>query len=204
MTTAVQQEVADAAAYARVQAANQQQIIGKLLHDLRNPVHSLRIAVELFNRLAQPQADAAALLPRVGRYAPGAQTAIEALSQQTERLGVYLHPPRRPALQLLVVNDCLKEIVTLLRDAAEPVEIDVRSRLADDVGVLADRPRLGHALLAWMRQSANRTLAANANEDGVWIAAGPGESAPADPDVRALLESAGGRLTDARVLFRRA
>jgi hypothetical protein len=200
MSTAAPDEIADAAPYARVQTANQQQIIGKLLHDLRNPVHSLRITVELFNRLAQPQADAAALLPRAARYAPGAQTAIEALSLQTERLAAYLQPPRRPALQPLALNGCFMEIAALLRDAVEPVEIDVRSGLADDVLVLADRPRLGHALLAWMRQSADRTLAADENEGDVWVAAG----APADPDVRSMLEAAGGRIADARVLFRRA
>jgi signal transduction histidine kinase len=199
-TAAVPEEIVDAAPYARVQAANQRQIIGKLLHDLRNPVHSLRITVELFNRLAQPQADAAALLPRAARYAPGAQTAIEALAQQTERLGAYLQPPRRPALQPLALNGCLMEIAALLRDAVEPVAIVVRSRLADDVVVLADRPRLGHALLAWMRQSADRTLAAEENEGGVWLAADP----PTDPDVRSLLEAAGGRIADAHVLFRRA
>ena len=71
-TAGTDDDAPDAAAYRRVQQANQAQIVSKLLHDLRNPVHSLRIAIELFNRLAQPQADAKTLLPRAARYAPGA------------------------------------------------------------------------------------------------------------------------------------
>jgi signal transduction histidine kinase len=196
-------EQVDAAAYSRVQAANQAQIIGKLLHDLRNPLHSLRITVELFSRLASPQADASALLPRAGRYAPGAEAAIEALSRQTERLAVYLQRPRLPALQPMPLNACLHEVAALLRDAAQPHDLEIRSALGDDVSVLADRPRFSHSLLAWMRLGAPRTLTAAEDQDGVYLTAGPA-STPQDPDVRALLESAGGRLVDARVLLKRS
>jgi signal transduction histidine kinase len=203
MNTPAPEQAADAATYGRVQAANQAQIISKLLHDLRNPVHSLRITVELFNRMAASQADASALLPRAARYAPGAEAAIEALSRHTERLAVYLQRPRQPAFQPLPLNACLHEIATLLREAAQPVDIEVRSSLGEDVSVLVDRPRFSHALLAWMRLSAGGVLAADDGPGGVSVTAEAG-SPPADPDVHALMESAGGRLAGARVLLRRS
>jgi hypothetical protein len=196
-------DAADAAAYRRVQQANQAQIVAKLLHDLRNPVHSLRIAIELFNRLAQPEADAKTLLPRAARYAPGAESAIGALAEQTERLAVYLGPPRRPALQPVAVNACLDETAFLLREAVQPLEMEVRSSLSADVAVLADRARLSHALLAWTRQCSTKTLDVCEDHEGVWIAVGA--AAAPEADVRTLLESAGARLgADGRVVFRRA
>lgn len=38
---------ADIMLFKRIQQENQRQILGKLLHDLRNPVHSIRISMEL-------------------------------------------------------------------------------------------------------------------------------------------------------------
>jgi len=202
-TAGTDDDAPDAPAYRRVQQANQAQIVSKLLHDLRNPVHSLRIAIELFNRLAQPQADAKTLLPRAARYAPGAESALGALTEQTERLAVYLGPPRRPSLQPLAVNGCLEEAAFLLREAAQPLEVEVRSRLSADVAALADRARLSHALLAWTRQRSSKTLEAYEDDEGVWIAVGA--AAAPEADVRMLLESAGGRWApDGRVLFKRA
>jgi signal transduction histidine kinase len=203
MNTPAPEEAADADVYRRVQAANQAQIISKLLHDLRNPVHSLRITVELFNRLAASQADASALLPRAARYAPGAEAAIEALSRHTERLAVYLQSPRPRALQPLPLNACLQEIATLLREAVQPVDIEVRSTLGEDVSVLVDRPRFSHALLAWMRVTAGGVLTADESQGGVSITT-DAASPPAERDVHALMESAGGRLAGARVLLRRS
>jgi signal transduction histidine kinase len=201
MKIAARDDAADAAAYRRVQQANQAQIVAKLLHDLRNPVHALRIAVELFNRLVQSQADASAMLPRAARYAPGAESAMEALSRQTERLATYLSPPRRPALQPIAVNACLEEIALLSREAAQPLGAEVRSRLSGELAALADRSRLSHGLLAWTRQNSGGALEAYEDDEGVWIAAG---AVAPDADVRTLLEAAGGRLADTRVVFKRA
>jgi len=154
--------IADAEILRRVQQRNQQQIIGKLLHDLRNPVHSMRITVELFARLTQKDADTAALLGRAARYVAPAESAIAVLIRQSERLSTYLSPPQPPALQPIAINDWVAEICMLLRESIPGVDASVASTLGDEVCLTADRPRLSHALLRWCLSKAEGALVLNA------------------------------------------
>lgn len=139
----------DLALLARVQQFNQAQVVSKLLHDLRNPVHSMRIAMELFGRLVEPQAEVAALLQRAARYVPPAQAAVATLTRQTERLAYWLQPPGEPAARALPVNEWLREIALLLRESQRAVRSSVRTELTDEVKLEADPARFGHALLRW-------------------------------------------------------
>ena len=69
----------DHALLQRVQQENQRRILGKLLHDLRNPVHSLRITIELFSRLVRRSGDVDVLTDRAARYVAPAEAALNSL-----------------------------------------------------------------------------------------------------------------------------
>ena len=109
--------IIDAELLHRVQRQNQEQIIGTLLHDLRNPVHSMRITVELLvgSRRRTPTP------PRYWRGRRGMSgrrsRRSTALTRQADRLSTYLGPPRPPAAEPIAVNDWLAEVATLLRES---------------------------------------------------------------------------------------
>jgi hypothetical protein len=190
----------DAELLGRVQYQNQQQVIGKLLHDLRNPVHSMRITMELFARVVQPGADTTTLLARAARYVAPAEAALASLSRQTERFATYLGPPLPPACQVFHANEWLAEIAVLLRNSKKALDVAVESEVADDVGGLADRPRLSHAFLQWCltRPEAALVLRARPEPNGVRLSAETsmrcedGTGSFTDAQLQALIEAAGG------------
>jgi hypothetical protein len=157
-------KIADAELLHRVLRQNQEQIIGTLLHDLRNPVHSMRITVELLDRLAQKDADTDALLARAARYVGPAESALTALTRQADRLSTYLGPPGPPAAEPIAVNDWLAEVATLLRGSTQEVDAKFESTLGDQVSLTADRPRLSHALLRWCLSNADGPVLLSARE----------------------------------------
>lgn len=189
----------DTAVLQSVQRFNQPRIIGKLLHDLRNPVHSLRIAVELFGRIARGGADAQKLLEKSERYAVPAEGAAAALATQIDRLSRYLSPPLAPAIAPLALNAWLTEIATLLRESTDTMESSVESHLSDDVGVLADAPRLSHAVLHWAL-TRPQTCVLHASVEGAAVrlrihgapAVAVREGAASDLDLQRLIGHAGG------------
>jgi signal transduction histidine kinase len=134
----------------RLQQDNQRRILGKLLHDLRNPVHSLRITIELFARLARRSGDIDALMDRAARYVAPAEAALESLLAVTGRFGLYLSPPAPPQIGALDVRECLPEVAILLGGAGRPNRVEVvlqNPEGAPPLQVEADRPRLSHVLL---------------------------------------------------------
>jgi hypothetical protein len=156
--------MADGELLQRVQRQNQEQIIGKLLHDLRNPVHSMQITVELFGRFTQKDADTAALLARAARYVGPAEAALAELTHQAERLSTYLSPPLPPAVQPIAIDDWLAEVAMLLRESTQGVDASVDSMLGDRISLAADRPRLSHALLCWCLSKADGAVVLSARE----------------------------------------
>jgi hypothetical protein len=140
---------ADADLVRRVQLRNQEDLSSKLLHDLRNPVHSMRITVELFSRVAEAGADSGALLTRAARYVEPAQAALAALIRQTERITLFLAAPREPAMRAVPVGQWLTELVELLQCSAGVLELQVGGSLEKDQALLADHSRLTHAALRW-------------------------------------------------------
>jgi hypothetical protein len=196
-------EVTDAELLRRVQRQNQEQIIGKLLHDLRNPVHSMRVTVELFGRLTQQDADTAALLTRATRYVGPAESAVAALMRHTEQLSTYLNPPASPAVQPIAIDEWLDEIATLLTESTPGVEASVEATL-EGVHIAADRPRLSHALLRWCLSKADAPVvlsSAQAEPERIQIRAASnqwtrdrGEPPFTLAELERLIDSAGGRL----------
>jgi C4-dicarboxylate-specific signal transduction histidine kinase len=130
-----------------VQQENQRQIVGKLLHDLRNPVHSIRISMELFGRLARRSGDFDRLMERAALYIEPAEAAVASLVANSERLGRYLAAPGAPEIQTVQVDEMLGEVTALLRSAKR--RLQVTSALPDPptLAVRADRTRLCHVLL---------------------------------------------------------
>lgn len=191
--------VPDAALLQRVQQFNQPRIVGKLLHDLRNPMHSLRIAVELFSRIANAGPDAGKLLEKAGRYAGPAQGAGVALAVQVDRIAMYLSPPLAPAIQPLAINAWLAQITALLRESTHGIETVVQSRAPDDLVAFADAPRLSHGVLHWaLTRLHTCALHASVQADAVQIRIeGPPskralDGAVPDAEVLYLIERAGG------------
>ncbi|HEX2495161.1 MAG TPA: hypothetical protein VHK24_15420, partial [Steroidobacter sp.] len=195
----------DAALLMTVQRANQVQVIRTLLHDLRNPVHSMRITVELFRRVAEaPPPDLPGLLSRAARYVEPAETALIALSRCTEQLAVYLGPPAPPAPRPVPVNSWLEEIAALLREPTLGLDVGVSSGLGRETGVLADRPRLSHAFLRWCLDSSEGDLSLSASQNALGVHLSAIRTVRPDPDGRLtsaelalLLTRAGGRVESA-------
>ena len=113
----------DAPVLSRVQQENQRQIVGKLLHDLRNPVHSIRISMELFGRLARRNGDVDKLMDRAGVYIERAEAAVASLVANSERLARYLAAPAMPETPTLQVEELLAEVTALLRAAKRRLQV---------------------------------------------------------------------------------
>ena len=118
----------------------------------------------IVSRLAQKDADTAALLARAARYVGPAESALAALTRQADRLSTYLGPPRQPAAEPIAVNDWLAEVATLLRESTQEVDAKFESTLGDQVSLAADRPRLSHALLRWCLSNADGPVLLSARE----------------------------------------
>src|SRR5688572_23688999 len=120
----------DAAVLGRVQQENQRQIVGKLLHDLRNPVHSIRISMELFGRLARRNGDVDKLMERAGQYIDPAEAAVASLVANSERLARYLASPAPAEIAAVPVDELLTEVTALLK--AGKRRMQATSTLAND------------------------------------------------------------------------
>jgi K+-sensing histidine kinase KdpD len=131
----------------RVQQENQRQLVGKLLHDLRNPVHSIRISMELFGRLARRNGDVDKLMERAAQYIDPAEGAIASLVANSDRLSRYLAAPTSPETQTLPVDELLSEVTMLLRAAKRRLQVTSASPEPPSPAVRADRMRLCHVLL---------------------------------------------------------
>jgi len=130
-----------------VQQENQRQLVGKLLHDLRNPVHSIRISMELFGRLARREGDFDKLMERAALYIDPAQGAVASLVANSDRLSRYLAAPALSETQTLPVDELLSEVTMLLRAAKRRLQVTSAAPEPPSLAVRADRMRLCHVLL---------------------------------------------------------
>jgi signal transduction histidine kinase len=193
----------------RVQQENQRQIVGKLLHDLRNPVHSVRISMELFGRLARRSGDVDKLMERAAVYIEPAEAAIASLVSNAERIARYVTVPGAAEMSAVPVEEVVSEVATLLRAARRRLQVTC-SQL-DDPGlrVRADRVRICHVLLhTCLNNLASAvTITARTGTNGrvlleATFAGEPRQDAArSDPlsaeEVRTIVETAGGALLTA-------
>ena len=130
-----------------MQQENQRQIVGKLLHDLRNPVHSIRISMELFGRLARRNGDFDKLMARAAAYIDPAEAAVASLVANSERLAKYVVGPAAPEPSAVLVDELLTELAALLK--ASKRRLQATATLTNDpaLSVHADRSRVCHVLL---------------------------------------------------------
>jgi nitrogen fixation/metabolism regulation signal transduction histidine kinase len=191
-----------------VQQENQRQLLGKLLHDLRNPVHSIRISMELFGRLARRTGELDKLMERAALYIDPAETAVANLVANSERLARYLAAAPTPETETLAVDELLNEVTTLLRASKRRLQATSTPPDPPTLAIRADRVRLCHVLLhtCLNNSAAAVTIAARAANGVVVLdlAFQPGAAAEgvrADPlsaeDLRLLVETAGGAVVAA-------
>ena len=211
----------DAAVLTRVQQENQRQIVGKLLHDLRNPVHSIRISMELFGRLARRNGDLEKLMARAAVYIDPAEVAIASLVANSERLAKYVVPPGTAEVVTVPVDELLTEITALLK--AGKRRMQATSALADDpaLSLRADRIRVCHVLLhsCFNNPAAAVTLSVRTSAEGLVVlevgfqADTADDAARTNPlsaeELQAIVETAGGAVLTANATtlsleFRRA
>lgn len=203
-----------------MQQENQRQIVGKLLHDLRNPVHSIRISMELFGRLARRTGDFDKLMARAAAYIDPAEAAMVSLVSNSERLAKYVVPPGAPESAAVTVDELLTEVATLLK--ASKRRMQTTATLTNDpaLSLHADRIRVCHALLhsCFSNPAPAVALSARAAEGlvvlDVAFQAGAADGAVrpnplSDEELQKIVETAGGAVvaTSASALtleFRRA
>jgi nitrogen-specific signal transduction histidine kinase len=198
----------DAAVLNRVQQDNQRQLVGKLLHDLRNPVHSIRISMELFGRLARRNGDVDKLMERAAQYIDPAEAAVASLVANSDRLSRYLAAAAAPETQTLPVDELLSEVVSLLRASRRRLQVTPTLPEPPMPAVRADRMRLCHVLLhSCLSNAASAVTIAVRPANGLvtfdlgFQAAPTGAAARATPlsaeDLRLIVETAGGALVAA-------
>jgi hypothetical protein len=204
-----------------VQQENQRQIVGKLLHDLRNPVHSIRISMELFGRLARRDGDFDKLMSRAAAYIDPAEAAVAGLVANSERLAKYVASPAAAELVPIGVDELLTEVATLLK--AGKRRMQATSTLANDprLSLRADRIRLCHVLLhsCFNNPAAAVALSVRAGTEGLVVldvafqAGAVDDAARAHPlsaaELQTIVETAGGAVLTANATalsleFRRA
>jgi hypothetical protein len=204
-----------------VQQENQRQIVGKLLHDLRNPVHSIRISMELFGRLARRDGDFDKLMARAGAYIDPAEAAVASLVANSERLAKYVMGPAAPEPSAVLVDELLTEVAALLK--ASKRRLQSTATLANDpaLSVHADRTRVCHVLLhsCFSNPAPAVALSVRAAAEGLVVldvafeAGAAGDVARPDPlsaeELRTIVETAGGAVLATSVTalsleFRRA
>jgi signal transduction histidine kinase len=137
----------DAAILTRVQQENQRQIVGKLLHDLRNPVHSIRISMELFGRLARREGDFDKLMTRAAAYIDPAEAAVASLVANSERLAKYVAGPAAAELAPVPVDELLTEVAALLKASKRRLQATCALANGPALSLRADRIRVCHVLL---------------------------------------------------------
>jgi len=189
----------------RVQHDNQRQIVGKLLHDLRNPVHSIRISMELFGRLARRTGDIDKLMERAALYIEPAEGAVASLVANSERLARYLTAPGTPETQTVQVDEVLTEVTALLRASKRRLQVTCTLPDPPTLAIRADRMRLCHVLLHSCLNHAAAAVAISVRSangmaafDLAFQAAAPDLAASAAPlsadELRVIVETAGGAL----------
>jgi hypothetical protein len=211
----------DAAVLNRVQQENQRQIVGKLLHDLRNPVHSIRISMELFGRLARRNGDVDKLMERAAAYIDPAETAVANLVANSERLARYLAGPAPAELSAVPVDELLTEVAVLLRAGKRRMQVTCTLPSDPALAMRADRIRVCHVLLhcCFNNPATGVALSSRANGNGIVVlevAFQPGAvdgAARATPllagELQTIVETAGGAVLSASAAsllleFRRA
>ena len=157
----------DEALLRRIQQENQREIIGKLMHDLRNPLHSIRIMMELFGRLARRKGNVDELIERAATYIDPAEKALASLLANTERLGQYLANPVAPVIAPVTVSDWCQEMALLLRGSRRRLQVTV-AETDPSLRLSADRVRLGHCVLlcCLVNESSQVALSARRQSDG--------------------------------------
>lgn len=130
-----------------MQQENQRQIVGKLLHDLRNPVHSIRISMELFGRLARRNGDFDKLMARAGAYIDPAEAAVASLVANSERLARYLVGPAPAEMAAVPVDELLTEVTALLKAGKRRMQATCTLANDADLSMQADRMRVCQVLL---------------------------------------------------------
>lgn len=196
----------DAAVLNRIQLENQRQIVGKLLHDLRNPVHSVRISMELFGRLARRNGDVDKLMERAAVYIDPAEAAIASLVANSERLARYLAAAGAPESAAVPVEEILTEVTALLRGSKRRLQVACTMPEDAALRMRADRIRVCHVLLHACLNNPVPAVAISArpNGDGLVVVdatfqAGANDDAArattlSAEELRTIVETAGGAL----------
>lgn len=182
---------ADEALLRRVQQDNQREVLGKLLHDLRNPVHSIRISMELFGRLTRRDGNVDKLMERAATFIGPAETALDNLIANTDKLGRYLAAPAPATSVPFAIGELLAEIATLLKGSRRNLQVACPS-VETGVGlkVAADRARVAHVLLHCCLNGPSLSISLSARQESsqrAWIdmTYEPTAPAAADPGPRA-------------------
>lgn len=200
----------DSGLLSRVQQDNQRQILSKLLHDLRNPVHSIRISMELFGRLARRDGNLEKLMERAAAYIGPAEAAMDTLVANTERLGKYLAVAPTATVRPMRLHELLLEVVLLLRASKRRMHVTCSLPESDAaIEVDADRVRLSHVLLhcCFGNKSASVSVSARIGQgEATYVelhfqADAAGEGRAVQPllaqELQKLVEDAGGTLVSA-------
>ncbi len=188
---------------------------------MRNPVHSIRISMELFGRLARRTGDVGKLMERAAAYVDPAEAAVQNLVTNLERLARYVVVAAPAELQPFPVEEMVAEVILLLRAARR--RLQVTSTLPADaaLNVHADRTRVCHVLLHTCLNNPAVAVAMTVRTGtnglvvfDVAFQAGAGDEPPRATalraeEIQAIVETAGGALlaaTDAALSmeFRRA
>jgi hypothetical protein len=204
-----------------VQQENQRQIVGKLLHDLRNPVHSIRISMELFGRLARREGDFDKLMSRAAAYIDPAEAAVANLVANSERLAKYVAGPTAPEHVAVSVDELLTEVAVLLKAGKRRMQVTCTLSNDPDLALRADRIRVCHVLLhsCFSNPAPALALSVRPGTEGLVVvdvafqAGAADEAARASPlsteELRTIVETAGGAVLAASATalsleFRRA
>jgi hypothetical protein len=183
-------------------------------------VHSIRISMELFGRLARRSGDFDKLMERAALYIEPAEAAVASLVANSERLARYLAVPAAPEIETVQVDDVLGEVTALLRAPRRRLQVTSALSDAPPLAVRADRMRLCHVLLHSCLSNAAAAVTISVRSANGMTAfdlafqAGAADevttTAPLSPDeLRLIVETAGGGLVAASdaalsLTFRRA
>jgi hypothetical protein len=194
----------------RIQQDNQRLVLGKLLHDLRNPVHSLRISMELFGRLARREGDLDKLIARAASYIGPAEAALESLVASCARLATYLNIQPEPVVTAVSPHQVFADVALLVRGSRRQLKLEcMPPEVGPALRICTDGTWLSHIVLHTCLCTSSQQVTLSAGEEpGAWAsihvqfaAAEPQESTPgpgAQPltadELRGLVETAAGGL----------
>jgi len=128
----------------RVQRELQWELLGKLLHDLRNPIHSIQISMELFGRMARNPTDTK-LCQRAAAYVDPAEAAVTSLRVANARLTRYLSIPGAPKVAPMELDELMSEVALLLRASRRHMQVVYEP--GTSTLIEADATRLAHLLV---------------------------------------------------------